>query len=110
MGEYVGMFSSPSEFSMTSSLKGPASTSVRHGKQHGPASFQTPPVKIGSRSQSSLEWGREVTTDMTYEQSAHSEDLKSLVLKLMVKVDTLSAQVAEQQQNNTSNNDAEVAL
>jgi hypothetical protein len=99
------MLRNTAESSTMSSLKGPSSTPVRYGKQHGPTSFQTPPLKLGSRSQNSLEWGREPTADMTNEQSMRAEDLRSLVLKLIVKVDNLTAQVVEQQQNNNSQND-----
>jgi hypothetical protein len=65
---------------------------------------------MGSRIQSSFEWGRESMTAAGGEQAVASEDLKSLVLKLIAKVDTLTAEMAQQKHHsNTPNEDIDAA-
>ena len=93
--------------SSTSSFKGPSATPVRLGKQIRNPSWQGPPA-VGSRSQNSFEWGPESAVGSGAEQPTPTEDLRSLVLNLMAKVDNLTAQVAEQQNPNGSVDEVEV--
>jgi hypothetical protein len=60
---------------------------------------------MGARIPSSVEWSRESVTAAGDEQAVASDDLKSLVLKLMAKIDTLTEQVAEQNRHSKQPNE-----
>lgn len=74
---------------------------MRAGKQPRPMFLRTSTATSQHRNQSSLDPAG-VGMDPT-----EAEDLRSLVLKLMGKVDNLTAQMAEQQQQKNNGIDVE---